>query len=496
MSTPQQPDTGGRPVTEWAEVVFAGDALRTTLSKAVGRGRLRRLATGIYTGAVMRDPETVVLRNWSQILAHEFPGAVIADRSARKSGPDHGLLTIVHDRRRPLVLPGLTIIPRRGPGALDGDTLFDTGIVLSSQARALLDNASGQGERYLSAVDLETWISDIVEQQGEAGLNQVRDRARELSKATRQISGFDLLNRKISAALTTSTDTTLVSPALVARAAGEPFDRRRVEMFEAFVDVLRATAPEPMPALPIDAERRRLVPFYEAYFSNYIEGTEFSLDEAAAIVFGHEIPSGRPEDAHDVLGTYQVVSNELTMRHTPRDASDFIALLKERHVQVLGGRPDARPGRFKDRANRAGATSFVDPKLVDPTLRAGFDRASGLIDPFSRAAYLMFLVSEVHPFTDGNGRIARIAMNSELVAAGQVRIIIPTVYRTNYLAALKGATHNSNFTALIAVLRFAQEYTAAVDFTSRATAEADLARTNAFRDAQDADDYGVRLILP
>ena len=29
---------------------------------------------------------------------------------------------------------------------------------------------------------------------------------------------------------------------------------------------------------------------------------------------------------------------------------------------------------------------------------------------------MMFLVSEVHPFVDGNGRIARIMMNAELVA--------------------------------------------------------------------------------
>jgi fido (protein-threonine AMPylation protein) len=35
---------------------------------------------------------------------------------------------------------------------------------------------------------------------------------------------------------------------------------------------------------------------------------------------------------------------------------------------------------------------------------------------------MMFLISEVHPFADGNGRIARIMMNAELVAAGEERI--------------------------------------------------------------------------
>jgi Fic family protein len=108
----------------------------------------------------------------------------------------------------------------------------------------------------------------------------------------------------------------------------------------------------------------------------------------------------------------------------------------------------------------------------------------------------MFLVAEVHPFDDGNGRIARIMMNAELVSAGEVRIIIPVVYRANYLAALKAATHNQNYRALIRTLSFARRYTARVDFTSRATAEADLSRTHAFDDARDAEDAGIRLTLP
>ena len=108
----------------------------------------------------------------------------------------------------------------------------------------------------------------------------------------------------------------------------------------------------------------------------------------------------------------------------------------------------------------------------------------------------MFLVSEVHPFIDGNGRIARIMMNAELARANEVRIIIPTVYRLNYLAALKAATHTGNDGALIATLAFARRWTGRIDFSDRRTAEADLARTNALRDAQEAEGAGVRLVLP
>jgi fido (protein-threonine AMPylation protein) len=162
----------------------------------------------------------------------------------------------------------------------------------------------------------------------------------------------------------------------------------------------------------------------------------------------------------------------------------------------MASRPDKNPGQYKTSANRAGSTEFVRPELVSGTLRAGFDIAGQLDSPFSRAAYMMFLIAEVHPFTDGNGRIARIMMNAELDAGGEVRIIIPTVYRDNYLSALRAGTFGPHFGALIAMLRFAQRYTARVDFSNRQTAETDLQRTHAFRDSSEAESAGVRLTLP
>jgi len=141
-----------------------------------------------------------------------------------------------------------------------------------------------------------------------------------------------------------------------------------------------------------------LLPFYEAYFSNYIEGTEFTLDEAASIVFDEQVPAGRPQDAHDILGTYRLVSDAGDMARTPADSDDVIRLLKSRHRRLMEARQDKHPGSFKERVNRAGSTVFVSPDLVEETLRRGFDAGRPLIDPFARAIYLGFLVSEVHPF--------------------------------------------------------------------------------------------------
>lgn len=162
----------------------------------------------------------------------------------------------------------------------------------------------------------------------------------------------------------------------------------------------------------------------------------------------------------------------------------------------MSSRPERSPGTYKTRPNRAGSSQFVAPDLVVGTLRHGCELMGGVTAPFHRAVYMMFLICEVHPFADGNGRVARIMMNAELVAAGEVRLIIPTVYRKNYLAALRAATRTRNFAALADTLAFARKYTAQVDFSSRTAAEPDLERTQALRDAREADDAGLRLTLP
>lgn len=489
---PQQPESVPHP-----EIIFSDEASRYALSKAASRGRLRRIARGIYTRS-LDDPAMVVRRNLWPIVAHLCPGAVITDRCGRRHGlDDHDQLTVVHPRARPIMLPGATIVPRKGHGPLAGDIPLPFGLWAASAERAILENLRGRGPRYLGRQEIEAWIVDLAAQsKGAQRLNDLRDRARRLAPILGTEREFRRLTELISATLQTGPVSDAATPAMRAWSRGEPYDRRRVERFERLTSALADRAPEPIPALPGDESRRLLLPFYEAYFSNYIEGTEFTLDEAAAIVFEGALPPNRPKDAHDILGTYRLVSDAGEMRRVPRTADELVSIVLNRHAAMMDARPEALPGRFKERANQAGSTLFVAPDLVEATLRTGFAVGGGLVDPFARAAFLMFLVTEVHPFADGNGRIARIMMNAELAAADQVRIIIPTVYRLNYLAALKGATQNDQFDPLIATLRFAQRYTARLDLSTRATAERDLAATNALRDPNEAEDYGIRLVLP
>ncbi len=180
--------------------------------------------------------------------------------------------------------------------------------------------------------------------------------------------------------------------------------------------------------------------FFESYFSNYIEGTKFTIDEAKSIVeSGIAIPK-RIKDSHDILGTFTVISNRSEMNKIPSTTEALFELLQNRHRILMREREECNPGQFKDKNNQAGNTLFVDHRLVRGTLIQGFKYYAALNDPMAKAIFMMFMISEVHPFVDGNGRIARIMMNAELFRGGQSRIIVPTVFREDYILSLRKLT--------------------------------------------------------
>ena len=482
---------------KWGELVWSRDHDRTTLSRAAKRGTLRRIVPGLYTAATDSDLANVVRRNLMPILAHELPGAVIADRSADAGGlPIEGELFVVHSRDRALTLPGLTIVPRHGLSALERDVQLPGGVSIASEARTMLESLRRPGGRRLTRAEIEGWIDQLAASGGARRLNSVRDLARRIAPTLHAEAAFKTLSALIAASLQTGPADQVTTARLAARSAGDAYDARRISLFEQLVGRLVERSPGSILELPADADRRATLPFFEAYFSNFIEGTEFTLAEAERIVFRGEVPDDRPDDAHDITGTYGIVADQARRGIIAADSTEFLELLRERHAEVIAARPEKRPGEFKHVDNRAGSTAFVAPDLVTGTLRRAFDVAEALLDPFQRATYMMFAVSEVHPFLDGNGRVARVAMNAELTAGGCVRIVVPTVLRLDYVAALKAGTVHGSFDVLIAVLEFAQRYTARVDFSTLQSAEQVLTATNALRDPYEAEQAGVRLQLP
>lgn len=479
-------------VATMPEVFVSDTAISKAVSEGVGRGQLRKLGSRLYTRNLDEEPERLVLRNWYYLVTSYYPDALITDRTALENQPaPDGSVCLISDKKRDTVLPGLVFRPRKGPGALESDRPFIGGARLASPARAYLENMrtsrarGGRVARTLSRKEIEARLDALIRQQGEDALNRLRDQARDVSRQLELEPEFDELNDLIGALLGTREAET-ESPVGKARAAGKPFDPDRIRLFEALFAGLRETVPTARPAPQRTGAANANISFFEAYFSNFIEGTEFSVEEAEEIVFGGVIPQERPDDAHDILSTYRIVSDTAEMKTLPSDFEEFVALLRRRHAGIMEARPNKNPGAFKTKVNRAGNTVFVAPDLVAGTLEQGFAFLQGLGEPFQRAVFTMFLVSEVHPFADGNGRAARIMMNAELVAGGEERIIVPTAFRTDYLGPLKALSHNANTRPLIRMLDYAQQYTHAIDWRELDRARMMLKQTGAFAEGEDA----------
>lgn len=408
--------------------------------------------------------------------------------------PSDGRLFVSHKRSTPLELPGLTVYPdgkaQNGAGEKDTFRLSDGALFGVNRTRALIDNAEQRGRpslvpRRFSEAELHERIANIVTT---STASQIRNIVDDVNANANRAAAKRLVEI-IEAAQELRTLTT-TSLALRAAQGKEPNDNMRLALFRQLAASLQNLAP--VTRNLTDVDRAAYVPFYEAYFSNYIEGSTLNVDEARRVVF-EQADVGKPQDAHDMRATWEIVADTEEMSRRFTTADEFMDTLRDRHRIMMAARPDKHPGDWKIEANRAGATVFVDPEKVPGTLRAGWEEGQVVVDPFQRALYMMFLVSEVHPFADGNGRSTRVAMNAELVTAGMDRIIVPTVIRNEYLSGLSRLTAGNGPETLHRVLEHAQKWVAHGEFGDLDTAEKYLRVTNALVDAGIASVQGIHL---
>ena len=464
--------------------------------RLAGDGTLLKLYQGVYTSNLASPPESVVSRHWTSIVGHLLPGGVLSYRSGYDAKPFDGRIYVTRgDRPRTLELPGLIIKVIPGSGAVECDTPYK-GLFLASQPRWLLENlASGRGvgERVLAQPALEAELDKLLSIRGEYRFNQLRDSCRTLVEALGREKEFKRLDGIMGAMLGTHESKKLQGKQALARAAGRPYDTDRLALFDTLFSHLRTQTLPEVPSTADSGVSRENFAFFESYFSNYIEGTTFLVSEAEDIVFEGKLIANRTEDSHDILGTFQAALRAPWRDQPASTADDFLAWLKNVNALVMQSRLDKQPGEWKDQNNQAGSTLFVAHELVQGTLREGFDRIWALEDPLARALMTMFVISEVHPFKDGNGRTARLAMNCVLSAAGLSRIIVPTVYREDYLLPLKSLSNHADATPYIRAMTRIHAWTAAFDYAQpRQELHQALKRCNAFE--EDLRNY--RLVFP
>jgi hypothetical protein len=456
------------------------------LQRLASAGKLRRIYAGVYTDDLVQPLESIVRRELFALCSLVAPGAIISHRSALEGGrpTPAGSVFLTGANRRDFELPGVRLRVVQGVGPLDSDIRIPTftgDAFISSQARALLENlTASRGDpadrRTLGSDGVEAWLARFVSRDVSDATNKIRNSARSIAGSLGLEPEFKQLDRIIGTLLGTQR-THLTAREAIARAAGRPYDDARVTLFQTLATELQAN-PLQVPAADPTANSD-LQAFIETYFSNYIEGTEFEIEEAHDIVVQGRPLRYREDDSHDILGTYRAILETKASPVIPQRFEDFAKQLQTWNREVIESRQAKNPGQFKTESNRAGNTVFVAPDLVVGTLEKGYESIMSAATPANRAALAMFVVAEVHPFTDGNGRTARLAMNLFLTEAGLTRIIVPTVYRDDYISALKAISINSLPAPTIRMLGRAARFSRWLNMTSKATAFAALKRSNA-----------------
>lgn len=427
------------------------------ISRAVAASKLRKLAAKIYTDDLRSSAEDIIRYHRLEIAAHFYPGAIISHRSALEGmvSPKGKLHLSLPGAVAPVrKLPGLEIRLWRGPAPQPDDipTTFGEGeqLFAASLPRAILENMqiararANDEPKTLSSEELEHWIDRQIRIFGTGWLEQIQKRTAELAARL----GWRDQQQEFAAIINAmrmrnhASGYRLSSDLARSRALGKPYDPERDLLFRNLHARLANEEFRELPAPPVTEFDNRA--FWESYFSNFVEGTKFTIDEARTIVYAgagsNESQRAWPEDAHIVRETYQLIVDSNISAAISGSGAEWIELLKRRHARMMASRPEVEPGVLKKRNNEIGSRVFVAPDMVEETLSRGWQLGRSLPSATGRALFVLFLLSEVHPFNDGNGRISRLGMNAELEAVRQMRLIIPTSFQYEHLSALAALT--------------------------------------------------------
>lgn len=201
---------------------------------------------------------------------------------------------------------------------------------------------------------------------------------------------------------------------------------------KAVLDGLRPLAGESLAALA------RWYDVELTYTSNAIEGSTLTRSETAVVVEKGITIGGKPLRDHlealdhmDALAFVRV----LAASAEPLREGD----VREIHRLVLARSDPDEAGRYSARQRRVlgSAVRFPSPAEIPP-LMADFADWLGKAEVEPPTAFeAHYRLVTIHPFSDGNGRTARLLMNLLLFRAGYPPVVIAPEERVAYLDALQ-----------------------------------------------------------
>lgn len=159
--------------------------------------------------------------------------------------------------------------------------------------------------------------------------------------------------------------------------------------------------------------------------SNSIEGYHASVDDVAAVIDGEEPLDADEETSQAIAGYRDAMTYVLQLAPSPPPIDT--TLVKSLHFMLMKYDLSKHPGAWRPGAvwitNNQGDTVYEAPdrELVDDLMAATIAQADHYSGPtMVRAAMAHLNLVLVHPFSDGNGRMARCVQTFVLASGGVV----------------------------------------------------------------------------
>jgi len=179
------------------------------------------------------------------------------------------------------------------------------------------------------------------------------------------------------------------------------------------------------------------------YTSNAIEGNTLSRQETAQVIEKGITVEGKTLNEHlEAINHVKAIEFIKTLLNKKRQAITQRDIL-DIHRIILSRIDDSQAGRYRNVPVRiAGALVILPNPLKIPTLMNGYEKwfqTDNPDHPVKIAADAHYRLVTIHPFSDGNGRTARLVMNLLLIQDGYPPAIIRKEDRKEYINSLESA---------------------------------------------------------
>jgi len=172
-----------------------------------------------------------------------------------------------------------------------------------------------------------------------------------------------------------------------------------------------------------------LLPYYEkqfredaiirsVHYGTHIEGNELNLSQAEKVIKGEEVLA-RARDIQEVIN-YRKVIEYISQWENPNYSKEITEeVIKHMHNIVVNRiLPEEKSGSYRSaqvvvKNSYSGQISFRPPpssqvpKLIEDLIRFINSPQDGEIHPVIKSAVVHYEFVRIHPFIDGNGRVAR-----------------------------------------------------------------------------------------